>query len=293
YWDAGTLLSQLSAGIASAGITPQLRSLFPDAAVRQLVGADGVHEYPLALLSFGEGEPAIGATGAAMDGELPPVELPLCTTAQRAGERDELGAPWPQGAVLSDVPPSTSLDEIVRRRGSQRLMDRSLTLPRPLLEWPMAAAMRGVEVPHWIAVHGVDDLTPGLYRWPELSMPLRTEDLRDALMRISLDQTLAADAAYVAIAAAPLSTLDDRTYRDAQLTAGLVEGRLHLAAYALGASASGMTFLDSEVPALLGEPDDLATLLFTCVGVPEYASRAGGRPGAPVEFRPVQPRLGS
>ncbi|MGH2752943.1 MAG: hypothetical protein ACRDLB_00785, partial [Actinomycetota bacterium] len=42
YWDAGTLLSQLSAGIASAGITPQLRSLFPDAAVRQLVGADGV-----------------------------------------------------------------------------------------------------------------------------------------------------------------------------------------------------------------------------------------------------------
>lgn len=67
---------------------------------------------------------------------------------------------------------------------------------------------------------------------------------------------------------------------------------MHLAAYTLGASASGMTFLDSEVPALLGEPDDLATLLFTCVGVPEYASRSGGRPGAPVEVRPVVPRLG-
>jgi hypothetical protein len=46
------------------------------------------------------------------------------------------------------------------------------------------------------------------------------------------------------------------------------------------------------VPGLLGEPDDLATLLFTCVGVPEYASRAGGGPGAPVEFRMVEPRLG-
>lgn len=70
-------------------------------------------------------------------------------------------------------------------------------------------------------------------------------------------------------------------------------GRLHLAAYALGASASGMTFLDSEVPELLREPPDLAALLFTCVGVPEYASRAGGGPGAPVEVRPVVPRLGA
>jgi SagB-type dehydrogenase family enzyme len=290
YWDAGTLLSQLSAAAASAGVAPRLRSLFPDAGVRELVGADGVHEYPVALLSLGDGELAIGPSGPAVRGELPPVELPLCTAAQRAGERDELGAPWPEPA-LSDVPPSDSLEQVIRRRGSQRLMDRARALPRPLLEWPMAAAMRGVEVPHWVAVHGVDDVASGLYRWPDLSRPLRTGDLRDELERICLGQTLAADAAYVVIGAAPLSSLDDRSYRDAQLAAGMVEGRLHLAAYALGASASGMTFLDSEVPGLLGEPDDLATLLFTCVGVPEYASRAGGEPGAPVEIRPVAERF--
>jgi hypothetical protein len=293
YWDAGTLLSQLSAAAASAGLAPQLRSLLPDAAVRELVGADGVHEYPVALLSLGDGEPAIGSKGRAARGEIPPVELPLCTAAQRAGERDRIGASWLEAAALSDVPPSDSLDQVVRRRGSQRRMDRSRTLPRALLEWPMAAAMRGIEVPHWVAVHGVDDVAPGLYRWPDLSMPLRTGDLRDELARICLDQFLAAEAAYVVISAAPLSTLDDRSYRDAQLAAGLVEGRLHLAAYALGASATGMTFLDSEVPALLGEPDDLATLLFTCVGVPEYQSRAGGEPGAPVETRAVASRLGS
>jgi Nitroreductase family len=290
YWDAGTLLSQLSAAAASAGFAPQLRSLFPDAAVRELVGADGVHEHPVALLSLGDGEPAIGATGRATPGELPPVELPLCTAAQRAGERDVIGPPWPE-PTLSDVPPSDSLDHVVHRRGSQRLMDRSRRLPRALLEWPMAAAMRGIEVPHWVAVHGVDDVTPGIYRWPDLSTPLRTGDLRDELERICLGQTLAADAAYVVIGAAPLSALDDRSYREAQLAAGLVEGRLHLAAYALDASATGMTFLDSEVPALLGEPDDLATLLFTCVGVPEYTSRAGGGPGAPVEIRPVAERF--
>ena len=292
YWDAGTLLSQLSAAAASAGLAPRLRSLFPDTALRTLVGADGVHEFPLALLSFGDGEPAIEAAEPAIPGELPRVEFPLCTAAQMSGERNTLGTPWPEAAALPDFPASETLDAVVRRRGSQRRMDRSRTLPRPVLEWAMAAAMRGVSVPHWVAVHGVDDLAPGLYRWPDLSTPLRAADLRADLLRIGLDQALAGDAGYVAIAATALSGLDDRGYRDAQLAAGLVEGRLHLAAYALGASASGMTFLDSEVPALLCEPEELATLLFTCVGVPQYASRAGGGPGAPVQVRPVVPRLG-
>lgn len=155
----------------------------------------------------------------------------------------------------------------------------------------MAAALRGIEVPHWVVAHGVEDVTPGVYRWPDLSTPLRTGDLRDELVRICLDQDLGGDAAYVAIAAIPTADLDDHTYREAQLAAGIVEGWLHLAAYALGAGATGMTFLDSEVPELLGTGDDLATLLFTCVGVPAYTSRAGGRPGAPVEVRPVTPRL--
>ena len=79
--------------------------------------------------------------------------------------------------------------------------------------------------------------------------------------------------------------LDDREYREAQLAAGLVEGRLHLLAYALGASASGMTFLDFEVPGFLDEPLD--GLLLTCVGVPRYAARPGGPPGAPTTFRKV------
>jgi hypothetical protein len=65
-------------------------------------------------------------------------------------------------------------------------------------------------------------------------------------------------------------------------------GRLHLLAYSLGASASGMTFVDSDVPGLLGE--QLDGLLFTCVGIPEYASLAGGMPGAPTAVRMMEPR---
>jgi hypothetical protein len=49
-----------------------------------------------------------------------------------------------------------------------------------------------------------------------------------------------------------------------------------------------MTFYDSQVPEFVGEP--LQPMLFTCVGVPEYANRAGGRPGEPVSVRYVVPR---
>jgi nitroreductase len=94
------------------------------------------------------------------------------------------------------------------------------------------------------------------------------------------DQDLGRDAAYVVLAAIDLAGLDDRAYRAAQLAAGIVEGRLHLAAYALGLGASGMSFLDSEIEPLVGKP--VAGLLFTCVGVPTYRNTAGGPPGEPV-----------
>lgn len=291
YWDAGTLLSQLIAAADSAGVRPRLRTRFPDAAIAGLVGADGVHEYPLALVTLGDGAPAIDAVGPATGGSLPEVEFALCTQAQRAGDGDDLGQAWPSGEALTDVPESPVLDEVILRRGSQRLMDRTVELPRRLLDWPMRAAMRGIEVPHWVVVHGVEGTAPGIYRWPDLDTPQRQGELRDELLRVCLDQYLAADAGYVVIGAIEASELDDRGYRDAQLAAGLVEGRLHLAAYALGATATGMTFADSEVPALLGQPEDLVTLLFTCVGVGEYRSRPGGRPGAPVGIRQMKERL--
>jgi hypothetical protein len=167
-------------------------------------------------------------------------------------------------------------------------MDATKGLSLELLRTSMRAALRGIDVPHYVVVHDVEGLAPGVYRWPDLSSPRRAGNLRDELYRVCLDQSLGSDAAFVVIAATEVEALDDREYRDAHLAAGLVEGRLHLLAYALGASASGMTFMDSAIEDLLGEPVD--ALLFTCIGVPEYRSSRGGLPGAPVDVRRMEER---
>jgi hypothetical protein len=292
YWDAGTMLAQVLAAADSAGVTARLHSRFPDRAVAGLVGVDGVHEWPVAVVGLGAGTPALVASGPAASGAVDsaPVEFPLVTSAQRAGERDDLGAAWDRGAPV-EVPSrgDATVEAVILTRGSQRRMDASRALPQDVLSTSLRAALRGTGVPHWVVVHHVDGVPPGLYRWPELARPVRAGDLRDELYHVCVDQGLGRDAAFVVIAATDVTALDDREYRDAQLAAGLVEGRLHLLAYALGASASGMTFADSLLPGLLGEP--LQGLLFTCVGVPEYASAAGGMPGRPTPVRQVTPRF--
>ena len=298
YWDAGTMLAQLLALAASAGLNAALYSSFPDAQVAALVGADRVHEFPVAVVSLAgtepaaepSAEPAVGPGGPAVAGEVDaaPLEFPLVTAAQRAGEGDRLGSPWAPGAPV-DGPALASppVEQVITARGSQRRMDARRGLPQDLLRTSMAVALRGLDVPHWVVVHDVAGLTPGVYRWPDLDEPVRAGALRDELYRVCLDQALARDAAFVAIAAADLAGLGDAGYRAAHLAAGLAEGRLHLAAYALGASATGMTFLDSEVPAVLGQALD--GVLFTCVGVPLYRSAPGGPPGAPATVRRVTP----
>jgi hypothetical protein len=242
-------------------------------------------------VALGDGAPALGATGPAAVGDVDaaPLEFPLVTAAQRAGDREALGTPWDRGAPVeeslrSDAP----VEAVVLARGSQRRMDPARGLSENMLRVSMGSAVRGVAVPHFVAAHDVTGIAPGVYRWPDLSIPTHAGPMRDEVFRASLEQGLAHDAAFVVIGATDVGGLDDREYREAQLAAGLVEGRLHLLAYATQAGASGMTFLDSEIPSLLGEPLD--GLLFTCVGVPEYASTAGGPPGAPVAIRMVEPR---
>ncbi len=291
YWDAGTMLAQLLPAAESAGLSAALYSRYPDTSVAALVGADGVHEWPVAVVTLGDGLPAIDAAGPAAAGDVDaaPMEFPLITAAQRAGDRDALGSPWERGAPV-DVPDLAQepIETVVLARGSQRRMDPTRGLPESTLRTSLLAALRGVDLPHRFVVHDVEGFAPGLYRWPDLSAPARSGEMREELYHVCWESGLARDAAFVVAAATDVASLDDREYREAHLAAGLVMGRLHLLAYSLGASACGMTFVDSDVPGLLDEPLD--GLLFTCVGVPEYASSTGGLPGAPTAVRMMEPR---
>ena len=253
YWDAGTMLAQLLAAADSAGLGAALYTRFPDQAVtaprrrRRRARVAGERSW---------------RSAASRRSRRPARPPPARWTRRRSSSRSKprpsgpatpttLGEPWERGAPV-DVPEQDSdpVEQVVLSRSSQRRMDPAKSLTGSVARSALAVSLRGVDLPHFVAVHAVDGLEPGIYRWPDLSTPRRAGDFRRELYRVALDQGLPRDAAFVVIGAADVSALDDREYREAQLGAGLVEGRLHLAAYALDAGASGMTFLDSEMPGL-------------------------------------------
>jgi hypothetical protein len=147
YWDAGGMLANFIAVADDAGLEPRLRSVFPDDAATRLVGADGVQEFPLALVMLGDREPTIHPTGQAVVGTVDAsVEFPLITEAKHAGEGGSLGAPWPLPCRLAV---SGELDEVILRRVSARRLDPSRSVDRALLEWSLSTSLRGCGVRHF------------------------------------------------------------------------------------------------------------------------------------------------
>src|SRR5262249_17796607 len=148
---------------------------FPDETVAALVGADSVHELPVAVVALGEGTPALAPTGPAATGPVDstPVEFPLVTEAQRAGVQDRLGPAWEPGAPVEvPIERTDPVEAVILARGSQRRMDPGKGLPERLLRTCLSAALRGITIPHRVVVHDVDGLAPGVYRWPDLSTPV-------------------------------------------------------------------------------------------------------------------------
>tara|TARA_B100001146_G_C16017094_1_gene363439 strand:- start:40 stop:429 length:390 start_codon:yes stop_codon:yes gene_type:complete len=80
---------------------------------------------------------------------------------------------------------------------------------------------------------------------------MREDNLREEAGHLCFEQALGADASAVAFIMADLGRIlerfGNRGYRAAQLEAGIVGGKLYLAAYSLGLGASGITFYDDEV----------------------------------------------
>ncbi len=110
-----------------------------------------------------------------------------------------------------------------------------------------------------LIVHAVEGLDAGAYAVaPDGGslIPLRRGNFRQQAGFLALGQPLAADAAvnlYSLVALPPLiAQLGNRGYRAAQLEGGIIGGRVYLSAYALGLSATGLTFFDDPVIEFFG-----------------------------------------
>jgi nitroreductase len=80
---------------------------------------------------------------------------------------------------------------------------------------------------------------------------LHAGDYRQQAGELALGQDLGAEASVLIFALCDLALiverLGNRGYRAAQLEAGLLGGRMYLAAYAQGLGATGLTFFDDDV----------------------------------------------
>jgi SagB-type dehydrogenase family enzyme len=186
-------------------------------------------------------------------GKTPPAKLPPQT------------GPIVQLHPASDAEmPRDPIEQVILRRGSARrfaqvpielaqlstVLDRaSRGIPADFLE-PQGTLLNHL----YLIVNAVEGVDPGAYafhRDRNALECLKAGNFRAQAGHLGLDQQLPAEAAAAIFFLADLQIIferfGNRGYRAAQLEAGILSGKLYLAAYAQRASATGLTFYDDEV----------------------------------------------
>jgi SagB-type dehydrogenase family enzyme len=194
-------------------------------------------------------------------------------------------APGPDVIPLTSAMalPSSSIEEVIRRRGSARQFVRESIDVRQLSAildvatqgTPSDLVVAGARSDPYLSLHAVDGLPSGVYAFDRAHRalePLRLGSFRDAAGYLDLGQELAADAAVnvysLADLHAILSRLGNRGYRAAQLEAAIAGGKLYLAAYALGLGATGLTFFDDVTRFFSPHAAGKSVMFLTTIGRP-------------------------
>jgi len=178
--------------------------------------------------------------------------------------------PPPTGPVIQLHPysdtemPRDPLEQVILRRGSARkfaqvsielrqlstMLDRATRgIPADFLD-PQGTQLNEV----YLIVNAVEGLDPGAYvyhRDRHVLECLKAGNFRAQAGHLGLDQQLpveaAADIFFLADLQIILGRFGNRGYRAVQLEAGILSGKLYLAAYAQRLSATGLTFYDDAV----------------------------------------------
>jgi SagB-type dehydrogenase family enzyme len=283
WWDAGTMLANLLALAASEGLGPHLYTAFVDRQVSALLGCDGVHEYPLALLTLGLDAKPADQAAQTTNGALPRSEssarYPRSERLHEASSLADAAAVRAWRVCSGGAEPSLERPELVRaigRRGSVRDYGSEPIPLAPfaeLLEWseaPIPADAPRV-LRQLVSAAAVDGLEPGIYDSALGLIRAHAEwELRErtgfAAMEQQHPRLAAANVFQLADVAAVANRLGDRGYRWAQLEAGIRAGRLQIGAFMRGWGAAASTFYDAEVSRLLGTHE--SPMLMVAVGRP-------------------------
>lgn len=273
YWDAGMVVANLLALSASGGHASEVILGFADGELDALVGVDGHSEMSICIVPI-HFDGAAGAEAAPGAPERISHEVARISFRQR--EYDEVieahlqttlrspaeagfwqQDPFPYAAPLPPDISFTGIEKTIRRRGSKRQF-----APDPILQdefegiiahstydlacdWGLGLTQVGA------IVNAVDGIEPGAYAAVWNLEQIALGNLRDRARFLCLEQDLAGDAAATLFLLTDLQdaafNLGPRSYRAAQLNAGITGGRMYLCAYACGLGATGLTFYDDEV----------------------------------------------
>ncbi|MEX2220485.1 MAG: SagB/ThcOx family dehydrogenase [Candidatus Rokuibacteriota bacterium] len=279
FWDAGTLLAQLLATARALDLPARLITGFVDAQLNGLLGLDAEREGVLVAVPVGAAGSVAAAspviTTLALD-VIPlssrEVDYPLLRDAYDNSSLDSEAevVDWrearsqvshSENVGMQDLTPSgRSLGETIAKRGSTREFSGE-AIPAEALSRALHHATRGfpADVPAglvdlYVNVHAVTGLEPGAYAYDRAAsglVRLSARDVRAESAFLCLDQALGGTSSATVFFLADLDGVLDRWgnrgYRLANLEAGLIGGRLYLAAYAQRFGASGLTFYDRAV----------------------------------------------
>jgi len=170
----------------------------------------------------------------------------------------------PLPAVNDDELPSDTIEQVILRRGSTRkFAQEPITISQ--LSAMLERSTRGISADFlgpgrrhlndlYLIVNAVEGLVPGAYAYhrdPHALEMLRRGNFRKMAGYLGLEQELPADASAAVFFLADLNRIlerfGNRGYRAVQLEAGILGGRLYLAAYAQKLGATGLTFYDDDV----------------------------------------------
>jgi SagB-type dehydrogenase family enzyme len=161
--------------------------------------------------------------------------------------------------------PTNTIEQVILRRGSSRRFDPSKWITLAELSTVLNSSTRGIPADFleprgtqlndvYLIVHAVKGLRPGSYvfhRERNALELLKAGDFRSKAGYLGLEQQLPADACVDVFFLADLNDIlerhGNRGYRAVQLEAGLIGGKMYLAAYALRLGATGLTFFDDDV----------------------------------------------